>query len=1178
MTPATSTTATSTPTAAAASGAVPGEPARTVLSASDIAGLLSQHAPTGEQIAIIEGPLEPLLVVAGAGSGKTETMAARVVYLIANGLVEPDRILGLTFTRKAAGELAERVRRRLRTLRSVRQRRGDAHRSALVGPTVSTYNAYAAALVGDHALRLGLEPSSQLLGEAGRWQLAHEVVERWSTDLEVDLAPSTITAAVLDLAGALAEHLVEPDQLRTAADELVDAIAETPDAGKLLAKDRRLIQEVQGSLRLRSRLVDLVEEFSGRKRQADLVDFGDQVAMAARVAREVPDVGAGERARFGVVLLDEYQDTSVAQLDLLRHLFGGATEGGVGHPVTAVGDPHQSIYGWRGASAGGLERFPENFPRRGPGGGVARAEVLALSTSWRNDHAVLSAANLAAEPLRRASRTAPAALDLPELAARPGAGAGEVSAVYVETLEDEARAVAEFVAQRRAALTAERASATTTPDGGIQRAGVPLRDPVTAAVLCRKRSQFPVMQAALLEAGLPVEVVGLGGLLSTPEVVDLVAALEAAHDPSRGDSLMRLLTGPRARLGLADLHALGDWSAELAAPGGRRSPPQPSSAPPGSPLPGSAGPDPAAPEGDGSGPVAGALPDRDVVDERSIVDALDDLPRPGWTSRHGRALSDTGRSRLLDLAGLLRSLRSQTFLPVVDLVAEAERLLGLDIEVGARPDVDPSTARAHLDAFRSVAAAFSSSSDTGTLGAFLAWLAAAQREERGLEAPVGEMSPDAVQLLTVHAAKGLEWDVVAVPGMVERTFPMTPRTSGWIKDIGSLPTSLRGDRASLPDVRLMGAGDLGALAIRLGDYRTNHLAHHEDEERRLLYVAVTRARSHLLLSGSWWRDGSRPTPPSTFLLGLTELSGGPVQVLSWAADPAAPGPDGIARTPVRPERPAVEPPMWPVADVLGAARHARLEQGALAVETARREAHAGMHAEGVTGDLAEMAELLLEERRRGRAERSLVPLPGHLSTSALVRLAGDPQRFAVQLRRPVPLAPSVHARRGTDFHTWVEGYFGAAALVDVDALPGAEDDSAADDQELAVLRERFLASRWADLTPLAVEVDIETPVGDVVVRSRIDAVFPDPDGPLGSVVVVDWKTGPPPRDTAVLRTRELQLAVYRLAWSRWRGVPIDRVQAAFVYVATGETVRPAHLGSAADIEALLRHELEVPPR
>ena len=145
----------------------------------------------------------------------------------------------------------------------------------------------------------------------------------------------------------------------------------------------------------------------------------------------------------------------------------------------------------------------------------------------------------------------------------------------------------------------------------------------------------------------------------------------------------------------------------------------------------------------------------------------------------------------------------------------------------------------------------------------------------------------------------------------------------------------------------------------------------------------------------------------------------------------------------------------------------------------------------------------------------------------------------------------MHARRGTAFHAWVERYYGSAALVDVDALPGADDDAGAD-AELAALQARFLASEWASRTPVAVEVDVETPVGDVVVRCRIDAVFAEPDG---GALVVDWKTGRPPTDPAAVAARELQLAAYRLAWSRRTGIPLERVQAAFVHVATGETIR-----------------------
>lgn len=1039
-------------------------------SAAAIADTLGRPRPTPEQEAVIEAPLEPMLVVAGAGSGKTETMAARVVWLVANELVAPDAVLGLTFTRKAAGELSERVRARLAALR--RKDTAGPASSVFLAPTVSTYHAYAASLVGDHALRLGVEPASRLIGEAGRWQLAHDVVEHWAEDLGTDLALSTITRALLELSDGLAEHLRTPDELAAECTRVADRIAAAPSGGR--KTDANVLARVVGSMRLRAAMAPMLAEFAARKRSRDLMDFADQVALAARVAREVPEVGAGERTRFSVVLLDEYQDTSVAQLDLLRHLFGSGPDTaaplpGAGHPVTAVGDPHQSIYGWRGASAGGLFRFPGEFrTAAGDEAGVAH-----LSTSWRNDLAVLDAANVVAGPLQAASP-----YSVQRLAPGPRAGAGLVRTAVEADEVDEAEAVARFVAEHR-----------------TRAAGGP---PATAAVLCRKRSQFAAVEAALHAHGLPVEVVGLGGLLSTPEVVDLVAALQAAHDPSRGDALMRLLTGPRARLGLADLAALADWSRHT---GGRPA---------------------TVPEGAAA----------DVVDERSIVDALDRLPPPGWASPDGRRLSEPGRARMAELAHVLRALRGQTFLPIADLVAEAEVLLGLDIEVALRP-VSPASARAHLDAFRAEATRFDAE-EGGTLGAFLDWLATAQDEENGLDAPVAELDPEAVQVLTVHAAKGLEWDVVAVPGMTATNFPASVRDGGWPTTTGALPTALRGDAGWVPDVDLTSGADDRELARRLAAYRDDRRGHELAEERRLAYVALTRARHALLLTASWWRDGKRAHEPSPFLL---EVAGGVAEHWTELGD--------------RPERePDASALVWPAQAALGE-RTAVVQRAAAAVRAAVPRPDAGDDPDG--RELTALAALLLAERERGRAGRTVVAMPGHLSTSAVVHLAQDPQAFALALRRPVPTAPSTVARRGTEFHAWVERYFGRAALVDVDELPGA--DEVDPDPGLEALRAAFLASPWAARRPLEVEVDVETPIGDVVVRSRIDAVFAEPDG---GVVVVDWKTGSVP-SAEQLRARELQLAVYRLAWSRRTGLPLDRVGAAFVYVAHGVTLRPEHL-------------------
>jgi DNA helicase-2/ATP-dependent DNA helicase PcrA len=175
-------------------------------SAAELAALLELDPPTAEQASVIEAPLDPAVVVAGAGSGKTETMSARVVWLVANGLVRPEQILGLTFTRKAAGELAHRIRQRLGQLRE-RAVLDERHRAELLAgePTVSTYHAYASRIVGEHGLRLAVEPSSRLLPEAVTWQLADRVVRGYDGDMtHVDRAPATVTAAVLALSGELA--------------------------------------------------------------------------------------------------------------------------------------------------------------------------------------------------------------------------------------------------------------------------------------------------------------------------------------------------------------------------------------------------------------------------------------------------------------------------------------------------------------------------------------------------------------------------------------------------------------------------------------------------------------------------------------------------------------------------------------------------------------------------------------------------------------------------------------------------------------------------------------------------------------------------------------------------------------------------------------------------------------
>jgi DNA helicase-2/ATP-dependent DNA helicase PcrA len=1123
--------------------------------AREIAEALGQPPPTPEQVAVIEAPLAPLLVVAGAGSGKTETMAARVVWLVAGGQVAPDGVLGLTFTRKAAGELAERVRRRLRALRAAGLWTPDGATDA-ADVTVSTYHAYAGRLVREHGLRLGVEPEARLLSEAAAWQLAHQVVERWTGEMDsVDWAVSTVVEAVLTFSGECAEHLVDPADVETWLAARIERVAALPyddrKADGRYADIRTLLQ----SLQARRQLVPVVQAYRDAKRRADSLDFADQLEVAARLARSVPSLVTAERQRFPAVLLDEYQDTSTAQLEMLHALFGDA------HGVTAVGDPNQSIYGWRGASAGTLVRFADRFRTRDG----ERAPVLNLSTSWRNDRVVLDAANVISAPLRQGL-----AIPVRELSPRPGAAEGSVEVRTLLTERDEAAAVADWVAER-----------WLGPDG--RPAGV------SAAVLCRKRAQFIEVQQALLGRGIPVEVVGLGGLLTTPEVSDLVAALHVVHDPGRGDLLMRLLTGPTCRLGPRDLVALGAWARELHR---RRSAGAARSRPAG---------DPQGVEDD-TAPVPGDGPDlvlADAVDESSLVEALDELPPPGWVDRSGKGLSAAAAHRLGRLAGTLRDLRGRTGLALPELVVDVERALLLDVEVAARPGLAAAQARTHLDAIADVAEQFTASAERPTLGAFLDWLDAAAQRERGLEPGQVDVDEHVVQLLTVHAAKGLEWDVVAVPGLVEGTFPsrdVRPRQvggtwevgpakdNGWLADLGALPHALRGDADGLPDVRWSAAAHQKALKSELAAFALAGGAHEMAEERRLAYVALTRARHQLLLTGAVWSSASTPRLPSRFLLELApQLADDP------AGEPAAgvlPSLRVGTRTPLpvgddvrNPTADEVVSVPWPV-DPLGG-RRAAVEAGARAVQAAMARAGSADSAredvpgggpgrlltDAVDGEGTWSWEVraLLAERDRGRRRTVEVTLPAHLSASRLVRLADDPRALALDVRRPVPREPSPAVRRGTAFHAWVEQHLAGAAIVDVLDLPGAADDEAAD-PHLAVLQQRFLDSEWAHRRVVAVEVPLETPVDGTVVRGRVDAVFARPDG---GVDVVDWKTGTPPTGPRAA-ARAVQLAAYRLAWHRLHGVPLDRVGAAFFYAATGETVRPVDLLDEEGLVRLLR--------
>ena len=1162
-----------------------------MISATELAAVLGLPAPTPEQVAVIEAPLAPSLVVAGAGSGKTETMAARVVYLVATGQVRAEQILGLTFTRKAAAQLAQRIRKRLRMVGAIgvpalagqggtpgprdRDRVGrsgsahGAHRAAGTDsadgdPEVSTYHAFGGRLIADFGPLAGVEPSSTLLTPTAAWQLARRVVTRWDGDLFTDLGPDQVTERLLAISGALADHLTGPDQLAQVLDELLATLRSAAPVPRQRGDLHSALARHVKSLQDRQWIVPLVQAFSAAKRERGAIDFADQMQVAAQLVLEHPKIGAAMRERYRVVLLDEYQDTGHAQRVILRALFSA------GHPVTAVGDPVQSIYSWRGASASNLPRFTTDFPQVSGRPSV----TLPLLTSFRNPESVLAVANHVSAPIRTGAAVGPAAwVTVGELRPRHGAPHGEIAYGLFGTVVDEDAWVAASIARRWCAAmdgsdagrssspgsavtespAAERpttepattepattAPATTAPATTAPATTAPATTaPPTTAVLVRRRRDMAGVAAALREQGLPVEVVGLGGLLDEPEIADLVATLRVLVDPTAGPAMIRLLTGARWQVGTADLEALARRSRALATAGREVAAPK-----------GSAG----SGHRSGTEAVHSALTEAlsaEDIDTASLVDAIGD---PGAATEY----SQEGHRRLSRLAAELDRLRGRMGQPLPDLIADIERTLGLDIEI----QLGSPAGRAHLDAF---AAVVSDVASTGAgPGELLEYLDAAAEREDGLTPGDVPASSGRVQVLTIHAAKGLEWEIVAVPHLTDGVFPNS-RGGTWLGDAAQLPPILRGDRADLPLLALPAGGNQKDLADALAAHTEDFREHRLTEERRLLYVALTRAERVLLASGHHWgATTAAPAGPSEFLHEIRDVASafGPPEEWAEPPDPAAGNP--LTATP--------RLALWP-ADPLGD-RRAAVRAGADRVLLATTAPSAATDPSAATGQPAaefdpfgwtEDVTTLLAERSAAHAGQIEVDLPGTVSVSSLVDLARDPESLARRLRRPVPSEPAVQARRGTAFHRWLEGYFTGEALVAVGDLPGAGDRSAAPDPELDDLRARFVSSSWAFRVPQEIEMPFATRIGGIGVRGRIDAVFADSDGGL---TVVDWKTGRPPA-AAHRAAAGVQLACYRLAVSELRGVPLDRVRAAFYYVGSGDTVAPADMLDADGISELI---------
>ncbi|NQV08100.1 ATP-dependent helicase [bacterium] len=960
--------------------------------------------PTPEQQAIVEFPLAPLRVTAGAGTGKTTTMALRLEHLVRSGLVEPEQALGITFTNKAAQELADRLRVQMPEL--AREGREV---------EVTTYHGFAYGLLREFGPLVGVERGAVVVTPGYARQLLREALGR-SAPRVLDLtAAGHRVDELARLAGELGDHLRTPG-------DLLDADPGDP------ADDvwtRRLDQAAA------------LVEYDDRKRQLGIVDYSDLIARAHQLVTGHPAITERVRDRYRVVLLDEYQDTNPAQRELLRVIFGG------GFPVTAVGDADQTIYEWRGASLENFQSFPTHFPA----GDGSPAPTLELSHNRRSGRRIVDLANLVRRRIGGPSGLTDGLRPVDD------APDGSVVTAWFHNAVDEAEWLAREVVR-------------------LHEDGREWRD---IGMLFRRHRQIGLVRDALERHGVPIEVAALGGLLDVPEVSDLHAWLAILGRPDDGAALVRILLGSGYRLGIGDVAPLARW---VAAHRGH-------------------------PRDEEPGTVSWAL-----------LEAIDRLEET-------EGLRDESAERLDSFRAIYQALLEVA--QGVSLVELCRRILsetGAWQEVEALDDAARLSARLNLYRFLDLAEEWSPLEGAPSLEAFLEYLDLLIEDRANDELDTARVSgEDAVALLTVHRAKGLEWPVVIVPSVCHGVFP--GGSLGYADPTRFphyLPTPMRLDA----EYHAASGEDISEVVK----------VRHADQEWRTAYVAVTRAKERLVLTGAYWYTEKRAKQPSD-LFEIASAMEGSEQAFS-CAEPGDP-PAGLRLDPVTDGPDPVFDTGW------RAALSGSVADPALPAAMAADSGITAAYSAGVD-QLNLLLDQLPDPPDAPEGDRVF-----RTSVTGLVTYATCPKRFYWSEIDRLPRRPAPWMRRGIDLHRKIELH--NRVSVPFDEVDDGFYDAPAGDADTPAVASGFGAfseSRFAGIRPILIESPFELMVEGIRVAGRIDAVYePEP----GTWEVVDFKSGRRSDDPA----RIVQLEAYAVAVAD-AGLALDppeRTRVSFVYLGDG---------------------------
>jgi len=706
-------------------------------------GDLLRHLNPEQARAVTHGE-GPLLIVAGAGTGKTEVITRRIAWLIATKRARPSEILALTFTDKAAQEMQIRVDQLVPY--------------GYVDTAISTFHAFGDRLIREFAFELGVSPDVRVLARAEVVVFLRERLFELGLERYRPLGdPTRFLGALAGLFARCRDEDVSPDRylayaerLAAKASALVASVTST--VGDVGEADRDAAAAAEEEAARQLELAGAYRRYTELLRANDAVDYGDQVSLALRLLRDSAAVRTSLQARYRYILVDEFQDTNRAQSELVAIL------GERHRNVTVVGDDDQSIYRFRGAAISNILQFRERY--RG-------ARTVVLRRNYRSLAPILQAAHRLVrfnDPDRLEVKVGISKRLVPE---RSASAPAPVRDVALASSAEEADWIAADVARRIGQGPAAR--------------------PRDHAVLVRANADADPILRSLTLAGIPWRFSGTSGLYGRPEIRLLLSVLRAVADPGSSVDVYAIAASE-------DYAVPPDDLAQVMAAARRR--------------------------------------------HRGTFEVLEDLERQPSLLQ----LSPAGRAALTRLLGDLRRLRDLGHRrPAGEVLYAFLRDSGWLPRLAATDSAAAEEALANIARFFDVVrgqSALLADDRAVFLAPHLATLV-----ESGDDPPTADPDPDvdAVAVMTVHKAKGLEFPIVYLPGLAADRFPARAR-----REQLALPVEL------VDEVLPEGDG-------------------HVQEERRLFYVAMTRARDELILSHPTEAANGAPRRVSPFVLEALDL-------------------------------------------------------------------------------------------------------------------------------------------------------------------------------------------------------------------------------------------------------------------------------------------------------------------